>query len=167
MGILCDYWEETPERVEYYHNNHTWPKRDRDLGLRYHEMGKSWRGFHKLFCAIGGNNSFPSNFILNGAVLPNYDVEEERKNNHHYYAELPSPFLYSVEKTRMIADFLDSLDMVKLRQGFDTLVLDKYKSGYEEELDDSFFEAYQTFQKIQRFFHIVASRNHCVIGRTT
>ena len=136
MGILCDYWEETPERVEYYLNNHAWPSCDghnrSDLGLRYHEMGKSWRGFHKLFCEIGGYNSFPANFIMNGTILPNYEVPEEQKNNQ-YYVEFKSPFLYSVEKTRMIADFLDSLDILKLRQGFDTLVLDKYKSGYRGE----------------------------------
>ena len=137
MGILCNYWEETPERVEYYLNNHMWPNCDglsrSDLGLRFHEMGKSWRGFHKLFCQVGYGDTFPANFILHGTVLPNYDVREEYKDDS-YYVELTSPFLYSVEETTKIADFLDSLDKIKLRKGFDALVLDAYKSGYEEEL---------------------------------
>ena len=115
-------------------------------------------------------DSFPSNFIMNGTILPNYDVEEDRKDDR-YYVELTSPFLYTVAKTKMIADFLDSLNTIKLRQGFVALVLDEDEDedtlNFEDkdELDDGFFEMYQTFQKIQRFFHIVASRKQCVIGR--
>jgi len=133
-------------------------------------MGKSWRRFHEYFCEMEDEDSFPSNFIMNGTILPNYDVEEDRKDDR-YYVELTSPFLYTVAKTKMIADFLDSLNTIKLRQGFVALVLDEDEDedtlNFEDkdELDDGFFEMYQTFQKIQRFFHIVASRKQCVIGR--
>ena len=177
MGISCTFWEEIPERVEYYLNNHEWPSRV-DSGLGYHDMGKSWKGFHDIFCRIGDKHSFPSNFILNGENLPNYEVEEHLKDNARYI-EWSSPFLYSVAKTKEISEFLDSLDRSKLRQGYDSYILDRVKSGRKlgilpkdddyyldkERMDTGFLEMYHSFEWIQRFFHLAAAHKNCVIGR--
>ena len=141
-------------------------------------MGKSWEGFHDLFCRIGDKDSFPSNFILNGDDLPNYEVGEDLKDDEHY-VELTTPFLYSVANTKKISDFLNSLDRDKLRKAYNSYILDRIKSDRkwgiqdkdddfymdEERMNGSFLEAYHSFEWIQRFFHLVASHKHCVIGR--
>ena len=169
MGVCCGFWEKTPESVEHYLNNHKWAPNQGDLRLRYYDTGKTWTGLHCLLIRSGTHDSFPANFITNGKLLPNYEIGEEYKDDE-YAVELTSPFLYSVEQTKKISEFLDSLDKDKLRQGFNPKFLAANAFPYqyysdEETQDDYFHWLYYAFEKLQRFFHITASHNHCVIGR--
>ena len=169
MGICCCFWEKTPESVEHYLSNHAWPPYRDDLRLRYYDTGKTWTGLHYLFTQAQTRDSFPANFIMNGTLLPNYDIEEENMDDE-YYVEITSPFLYSVEETKTISEFLDSLDKNKLRQGFNPKFLAAHAFPYqyyddEEAQDDYFHWLYYAFEKLQRLFHKAASHNNCVIGR--
>lgn len=169
MGICCGFWERTPESVEYYISNHEWPPYRDDLRLRSYDTGKMWTGLHCLLIRSGTHDSFPANFITNGKVLPNYDIEEEYRDDE-YAVELTSPFLYSVEETKTISEFLDSLDKDKLRQGFNPKFFAARAFPYvyysdEEDQDDYFHGLYYAFEKLQRLFHKAASHNNCVIGR--
>jgi len=168
MGVRCAFWEETSERVEYYLTNHKWPSRS-DLNLRFLNVEKNWALLHRLICPSEMRHSFPANFIVNGTPLPNYEFDDEYKGDEHA-VELTAPFLYSVEKTKIISEFLNSLTKDKLRRactpqfwianGFCEASI----SNPEKE-EDGFHALYFGFEEFQRFFHRIASDNHCVIGR--
>ncbi|MCL2305726.1 MAG: YfbM family protein [Planctomycetaceae bacterium] len=168
MGIRCALWEETPERVEYYLANRKWQNRN-GLNLRFFSMGKDWTLVHRLICPPEMHHSFPANFIENGTPLPNYEIDEMDKDNE-YVVELTAPFLYSVEKTKIISEFLNSLTKDKIRQACTHQFW--IANGFSKEMvsnpekeEDGFCALYCGFEEFQRFFQRVASDNHCVIGR--
>jgi hypothetical protein len=168
MGVRCSFWEETPERVQYYLDNHEWPTRGdlrRDnLHLEFFEAEKSWTGLHCLLYLSTKQDTFPANFIENGTRLPNYEYSGDG-----YGIELTSPFLYSVAETKKISEFLDSLDKAKLRQSFDPRYLVRafpYEYFTNEKDQVNYFHwLYSAFEELQRFFHTAASHEHCVVGR--
>lgn len=164
MGICYVFWEETPERVEYYLNNHEWQSRV-GLHLRFFDMGKAWRILHDLVCPAEMRHSFPENFIVNGDPLPNYENDSECDEDT---AEFKRPFLYSVEKTRAISKFLESLGKDKLRQSCtrEFWIANGFSGEYtREEEEDGFHNLYHLFEQQQRFFQRIASNHHCVVGR--
>lgn len=166
MGIRLTFWEETPERVEYYLTNHQWQSRS-NLGLRSYDMGKSWTVFHSLICPPEKAHSFPENFIENGTRLPNYEFAEMYKGDE-YALELTSPFLFSVEETRTISTFLDSLDRDTIRNHCtrEFWIANGFSGEYTSEKEEDGFRAlYFEFEKFQLFFHRTVSDKHCVIGR--
>ena len=165
MGIIYTFHEETPEGVEYYLQNHKWPSRA-NLHLRYYDMGKNWRLWDNLFCPPNKSHSFPANFIMNGTPLPNYDSPEYEDDE--YALDLTRPFLFSVEQTMMISKFLDSLGKAAIRKRctHQFWIDNGYSAEYtSEEEEDGFHALYYEFKKLQRFFHRIASDNHCVIYR--
>lgn len=170
MGVCSFFRMETPERVEHYLKHHEWPQWNEPFRLRYCDLDKKWEEMHYFFCHSTYEEELPQGFICCGKPMPNYDIPEEEWDDYDKYTlEFMAPRLYTVEETKQIAEYLDSLnDKEVLRQLYDPKFMAKNVFGIgtlesEEDQDDYFYSIYYAFERLQRLFHIAASKKLCMV----
>jgi hypothetical protein len=190
MGVICTFSEVSSESLDYYLKHGAWKKVDdpepdhhspayyRRFHLSNYCIEKGHATMNYIFCGAYGYYSspkFPDNFIYSGTPLrPDRDDDEDDDDDEN--EELMTDrhtYYYNVEKTKTIAQFLQSfiknkrineVDIVELcREIYLDKTLDPVTD--REYIEQIRFEAEVSVMRLQRFFNRVVEHKNCVLNK--